>query len=71
MTTRKGNKNGYGQLCHFGKFAQGKGCPGRTVILIGDNRLCAHHLKLLNAIVRDSNRESARHPSYRGKKAAA
>lgn len=70
MTTRKGNKNAYGSCCHFGKFAQGKGCPGQTVILIGDNRLCALHWKILQSIIQDANRESARHPSYRGKKVA-
>lgn len=63
--TRKGNK------CHFGKFPQGKGCPGKTVMVIGDNRLCAHHAKILEEIVRDANRETARHSRYRGKKVAA
>lgn len=68
---RPGNKNAYGSCCHFGRFAQGKGCPGRTVMVIGDNRFCQKHLDLLNAIVRDANQEKARHPRYRGKKAAA
>lgn len=69
--TRKGKKNAYGSKCHFGKFPQGKGCPGKTVMVIGDNRLCAHHAKILEEIVRDANRETARHPRYCGKKAAA
>lgn len=68
--SEKGNRNAYGSRCHFGKFAQGKGCPGNTILVIGDNRLCQHHLNLLNGIIRDANLESARHPSYRGKKVA-
>lgn len=70
MTTRKGNKNAYGTCCHFGRFAQSKGCPGSTVLVIGDSRLCRKHINLLNAIVRDANRETGRHPRYRSKKVA-
>lgn len=68
MTTRPGAKNAYGSGCHFGKFAQGKGCPGKTVLVIGDNRLCQHHLDLLLAIVRDANRDAQQR--HRGKAAA-
>lgn len=70
MSTREGNKNGWGQGCHFGRFAQGKGCGSPAIMVIGDSRFCQKHWHILLSIVRDANREKGRHPRYRGKKVA-
>lgn len=51
---------------HSGK----KRCRG-WVLKVGAIKLCARHRAIVRAIEKDANREKARHPVHRGKKAAA